>query len=80
VASLALLAPALGAQIEPETISQKALGEARASWFIAKATMGTAFVFDATDGSMLGTLSTNPFTPAVERHPVRAGIYAAEAH
>ncbi len=72
--------PTLAAQIQPETISNKTLGDPEASWFIAKATMGTSFVFDATDGSMLGTLSTNPFTPAVERHPVRAEIYAAESH
>lgn len=77
---LLILSPILQAGIEPETISNKTLANPEASWFIAKATMGTSFIFNATDGSMLGTLSTNPFTPAVERHPARAEIYAAESH
>lgn len=41
---------ALQAQIKPETFSNKTLGDTKASWFIAKATMDTSFVFDATHG------------------------------
>ena len=66
--------------VEPETIGKETLGDAKPSWFIAKGTMGSGYVFDAVDGEMVGLLSLSPWTPSVLRHPTRDELYGAEVH
>lgn len=64
--------------ITPEQPGSTTLGPPSSSWFIIKNVMGSASVFDAADGEMLGTLSLTPWTPTVRRNPERSEIYAAE--
>ena len=71
---------AVAAGVTPETVTATELGEPAPTWFIVKTGLGSAFVFDAADGEMLGTLSLTPSTPTVRRHPERGEIYAAETH
>lgn len=66
--------------VAPETVMATELGPAAPTWFVVKGGMGSAYVFDAADGEMLGTLSLTPWTPTVRRHVDRNEIYAAETH
>ncbi|HEX7036402.1 MAG TPA: amine dehydrogenase large subunit [Pseudomonadales bacterium] len=83
LSALVLLCAALprlasAADIEPETVGVETLGTPAPTWFIAKAILGPANVFDAATGRMLGQLPLSPWTPAVEPVPARGQIYAAE--
>ena len=69
-----------GAGVETETVAATELGPAAPTWFVVKAGLGSAYVFDAADGEMIGTLSLTPWTPTLRRHPERGEIYAAETH
>ena len=80
---LALVASAwtaFGAGVTPSPVAPTELGPPVPTWFIVKGLLGSAFVFDAADGEMRGTLSLTPWTPTVRRHAGRAEIYAAETH
>ena len=71
---------ALGAGVTPSPVAHTELGPPAPTWFIIKGVIGSAFVFDAADGEMRGTLSLTPWTPTVRRHAGRGEIYAAETH
>ena len=71
---------AIRAGVETETVSATELGPAASTWFVVKAGLGSAYVFDAADGEMIGTLSLTPWTPTLRRHVERGEIYAAETH
>ena len=77
VAALAFAGLAHGG-VTPEQPGTTTLGPPSPSWFIIKNVMGSASIFDAADGEMLGTLSLTPWTPTVSRHRERGEIYAAE--
>ncbi len=79
-AALALSSVAVGQGFVPETIGETTLGVPQSSWFIVKGGLGSAYVFDAAEGGMLGTLSLTPPTPTLRRHAERGEIYAAETH
>ena len=66
--------------LEPEQIGQETLGEPSPTWFVAKNTMGPAYVFDSKTGHMQGLISLTPYTPSIVRHPHRNEIYGAEIH
>ena len=71
---------AVGAGVSPSPVAPTELGPPAPTWFIVKGVIGSAFVFDAADGEMRGTLSLTPWTPTVRRHAGRGEIYAAETH
>ena len=66
--------------VAPETVSATTLGPPTPTWFMVKGGFGPAYVFDAHDGEMRGTLSLTPWTPTVRRYAGRNEIYAAETH
>ncbi|HAE19790.1 MAG TPA: hypothetical protein DCG41_11280, partial [Verrucomicrobiales bacterium] len=74
----------LGAQagIDPEPTPPplESLGGPEPSWFLAKGTLGPAYLFDSETGEMQGLLSITPWTPSIIRHPTRKELYAAEVH
>ena len=74
----------LGAQagIDPEPTPPplEYLGDPEPSWFLAKGTLGPAYLFDSETGEMQGLLSITPWTPSIIRHPTRKELYAAEVH
>ena len=69
-----------GAGVTPSPVAATELGPPAPTWFVVKGVLGAAFVFDAADGEMRGTLSLTPWTPTVRRHAGRGEIYAAETH
>ena len=71
---------AFGAGVTPSPVAATVLGPPAPTWFVVKGVLGAAFVFDAADGEMRGTLSLTPWTPTVRRHAGRGEIYAAETH
>ena len=80
LASCLFAATAFAAGVTPSAVAATELGPPAPTWFIVKGLLGSAFVFDAEDGEMRGTLSLTPWTPTVRRHAGRAEIYAAETH
>ncbi len=71
----------LGAEsLQPEQIGQEVLGDPLPTWFVAKNTMGPAYVFDSKTGDMQGLISLTPYTPSIVRHAERREIYGAEIH
>ena len=71
----------LGAEsLQPEQIGQEVLGDPLPTWFVAKNTMGPAYVFDSKTGDMQGLISLTPYTPSIVRHTERREIYGAEIH
>jgi methylamine dehydrogenase heavy chain len=72
--------PYVHADIAPETVGVETLGTPQPTWFFAKGIDGTANLFDAATGEMLGLLSLTPWTPAVLPNPRRGEIYAAETY
>lgn len=68
------------ADIAPETIGTTTLPEPQPTWFFAKGIDGSANLFDAATGEMLGLLSLTAWTPAVQANPRRGEIYAAETY
>ncbi|MEM1433917.1 MAG: amine dehydrogenase large subunit [Pseudomonadota bacterium] len=80
VTCLALFGAPARADLAPETISVETLGEPQSSWFLAKDMLGSASLFDAATGEMLGLLSLTPFTPTVQPNLRKGEIYAAEAY
>ena len=80
IAACFAAAAAIADGVTPESVSETVLGSPAPTWFIAKGGLGSAYVFDAADGEMRGTLSLTPWTPTVRRHPGRNEIYAAETH
>jgi methylamine dehydrogenase heavy chain len=79
LAVLITMAP-LRAEIRPESIAVATLGSPQPGWFFAKPVMGPAGLYDADSGRMLGLLSLSEWTPAVQPHPARGEIYAAESY
>ncbi len=80
LASLFFTTTAFAAGVPPSPVAATELGPPAPTWFIVKGLLGGAFVFDAADGEMRGTLSLTPWTPTVRRHAGRAELYAAETH
>ena len=84
VTAFLFLLLSLGAQagIDPEPTPPplEHLGDPEPSWFLAKGTLGPAYLFDSETGEMQGLLSITPWTPSIIRHPTRKELYAAEIH
>ena len=84
VTAFLFLLTGLGAQagIDPEPTPPplEYLGDPEPSWFLAKGTLGPAYLFDSETGEMQGLLSITPWTPSIIRHPTRKELYAAEVH
>ena len=80
IAALVAAGGSVADGVTPEAVSETVLAAPEPTWFIAKGGLGSAYVFDAADGEMRGTLSLTPWTPTVRRHPERNEIYAAETH
>ncbi|MEQ8485491.1 MAG: amine dehydrogenase large subunit [Pseudomonadales bacterium] len=82
MAWLIFLSPATSVQadIAPESVGITTLDAPRPTWFFAKGIDGSANLFDAATGEMLGLLSLTPWTPAVLPNPRRGEIYAAETY
>ena len=67
------------ADIAPEETSIESLGQPTNDWFINRSGAG-AYLFDSSDGNMLGLLSLTSYTPAVAVSRSRGEVYAAESY
>ena len=52
-----------GIDPEPTPPPLEYLGDPEPSWFLAKGTLGPAYLFDSETGEMQGLLSITPWTP-----------------
>lgn len=66
--------------IEPETIGVKELATPSESWLMARAGLGTYYIFDAANGNMHGLIGATAFTPAIEVNLAANEFYAAESY
>ena len=73
-------APSASFAIEPEAISVKTLASPNENWVMARAGLGTMYIFDSKTGEMQGLLGLTPFTAAVEPNLEQEEFYAAESY
>ncbi len=67
------------AQISPQNVTVETMAEPGTNWFISSSREG-GYIFDASTGDMHGLISLSNHTPAVQPHPGRREIYAAESY
>ena len=74
-----LTSPLASGQIPPEEIFVETMPAQGTNWFVSKSG-GSARIFDAESGEMLGQLSLSDWTPALTMWNPRGEFYAAESY
>ncbi|MCM2311522.1 MAG: hypothetical protein NDI84_08965 [Steroidobacteraceae bacterium] len=74
----AVVGPAFGASLPPETVGKAVLPEPQPSWFTILG-RDASYIFDAADGEMQGLISHSPFSPAIVSLPARKEAYVVES-
>jgi methylamine dehydrogenase heavy chain len=74
----AVIGPAFGASLPPETVGKAVLPEPQPSWFTILG-RDASYIFDAADGEMQGLISHSAFSPAIVSLPSREEAYVVES-